>query len=274
MNNRLRKTLMRNMVLAVLYAAVQMVTVGAFPQSTKAQTADEIVAKVIASRGGIEKLRAVKSQRITGTIYFSPDLYGPFVAEFKRPGKMHNEVTIQNKTVVRTFNGKDGGWVLNPFTGKDAPQAMSADEIKDAMNESDFDGPLIDSKAKGMTIEFERAEKVEGRDAYILKVTHKDGKVSKYAFDTKTYLMARWSGTDKVNGEEVNRETLFHDYREVNGLKFAFELISNNPGTEVMQKILVEKIEVDPQIDESHFEKPQAPPAAPAADAPPSSGSR
>ena len=99
-----------------------------------AQTADEIVAKVLAARGGLEKAKSVQTERITGTIYFNAELYGPFLAEFKRPGKMHNEVTIQNKTVVRSFNGKDAGWVTNPFAGKDAPEPMSADELKDAVN--------------------------------------------------------------------------------------------------------------------------------------------
>jgi hypothetical protein len=178
---------------------------------------------------------------------------------------MHNEVTIQNKTVVRSFNGKDAGWVTNPFVGKDAPEAMSADEMKDAVNEADFDGPLVDAKAKGNTIELAGTEKVEGRDAYIVKVTHKDGQVSSYSFDTKTFLLAKWSGADTVNGEAVTRETFFRDYRDVSGLKFAFELVSNTPGAEVTQRIVVDKIEVDPQIDEGHFGKPATP--APAASA-------
>lgn len=264
-------TLKRAFVLAALAVGMHLASRVVFPQRAEAQSAEEIVAKVLAARGGLEKAKAVKSQRITGTIYFSTELYGPFVAEFKRPGKMHNEVTIQNKTVVRVFNGRDGGWVINPFAGKEGVQTMSADEIKDAMNESDFDGPLIDSKAKGMTIDFGGMEKVEGRDAYILKVTHKDGKVSNYSFDAKTYLLARWSGVDTVNSQEMKRETLFHDYREVSGLKFAFELVSNDAGNDVTQRILVEKVEVDPQIDDSHFEKPQTP--APAAAGGPGFGS-
>jgi hypothetical protein len=235
------------------------------PLKTAAQTTDEIVAKVMAARGGLEKAKAVKTERITGTIYFNAEMYGPFLAEFKRPGKMHNEVTIQNKTVVRSFNGKDAGWVTNPFVGKDGPEPMSADEVKDAVNEADFDGPLVDAKAKGNTIELAGTEKVEGRDAYMLKVTHKDGQVSSYSFDTKTFLLVKWSGADVVNGEAVTRETFFHDYRDVEGLKFAFELVSNTPGTEVTQRIVVDKIELDPQIDEGHFGKPQAPAASPAA---------
>ncbi|MGC1485882.1 MAG: hypothetical protein WA789_18975 [Candidatus Acidiferrum sp.] len=239
-----------------------------------AQTADEIVAKVLAARGGLEKAKAVQTERITGTIYFNPEMYGPFLAEFKRPGKMHNEVTIKDKTVVRTFNGKDGGWVINPFAGKNAPEPMSADDVKDAANESDFDGPLVDSKAKGNVIELAGTEKVEGRDAFILKVTHKDGTVSSYSFDAQTFMLTKWSGVDTVNGETVTRETFFHDYRDVGGLKFAFELVSNNPGADAEQRIVVDKIEVDSQIDDSRFGKPQIPsagePAAPA-QPPPSS---
>jgi hypothetical protein len=233
------------------------------PAAGQAQTADEIVAKVLAARGGLEKAKAIQTERITGTIYFNAEMYGPFLAEFKRPGKMHNEVTVQDKTVVRTFNGKDGGWVINPFVGKNAPEPMSADDVKDAANESDFDGPLVDAKAKGNVIELTGTEKVEGRDAYILKVTHKDGTVSNYSFDQGTFLLTKWSGVDTVNGETVTRATYFHDYRDVGGLKFAFELVSNNPGTEGEQRILVDKIEIDPQIDDSHFGKPAAPPVPP-----------
>jgi hypothetical protein len=252
----------RILVLAVSVIGSQMGAGFLWPTSVGAQNAEGIVAKVLAARGGLEKTKAVQTERITGTIYFNADLYGPFLAEFKRPGKMHNEVTIQNKTVVRSFNGKDGGWVTNPFVGKDSPEPMSSDEVKDAVNEADFDGPLVDARAKGNVIELSGTEKVEGREAYILKVTHKDGQVSSYSFDTKTFLLTKWSGADTVNGEAVTRETYFHDYRDVGGLKFAFELVSNTPGSDVSQRIAVEKIELDPQIDEAHFGKPPAPAAS------------
>jgi outer membrane lipoprotein-sorting protein len=265
MNTKPYRILQRALVLAIFQLGLQVGIQLGCPTNAAAQTADEIVAKVLAARGGLEKVKAVQTERITGTIYFNPELYGPFVAEFKRPGKMHNELTIQNKTVVRSFNGKDTGWMINPFVGKVVPEPMSAEDIKDAVNEADFDGPLVDAKAKGNTIELTGTEKVEGRDAYVLKVTHKDGQVSSYSFDTKTFLLVKWSGADSVNGEAVTRETLFHDYRDVGGLKFAFELVSNTPGADVTQRIVVEKIELDPQIDEARFGKPPAPPSSPAA---------
>jgi len=265
MNTKRHGIAKRALILAIFQIGLLLGLQLACPMKAAAQTSDEIVAKVLAARGGLEKAKAILSERITGTIYFNAEMYGPFVAEFKRPGKMHNEVTIQNKTVVRAFNGKDAGWVTNPFAGKDAPEAMSADEVKDAVNEADFDGPLVDAKAKGNTIELAGTEKVEGREAYILKVTHKDGQVSSYSFDTKTFLLVKWSGADSVDGETVTRETFFHDYRDVGGLKFAFELVSNTPGADVTQRIVVDKIELDPQIDDARFGKPPAAPASPAA---------
>src|SRR3984957_20777100 len=127
MNTKRHGTTERTLVLAIYLfgfpAGLQLVC----PGKAAAQTADEIVAKVLVARGGLEKAKAVQSERITGTIYFTAEMYGPFLAEFKRPGKMHNEVSIQNRTVVRSFNGKDAGWVTNAFAGKDTPEAMSAD---------------------------------------------------------------------------------------------------------------------------------------------------
>jgi hypothetical protein len=269
MNTKRHGIAQRALVLAIFLLGLQVGFELACPVEAAAQTTDEIVAKVLAARGGLEKAKAIQTERITGTIYFNAEMYGPFLAEFKRPGKMHNEVTIQNKTVVRAFNGKDAGWVTNPFAGKDTPEAMSADEVKDAVNEADFDGPLVDAKAKGNTIELAGTEKVEGRDAYILKVTHKDGQVSSYSFDTKTFLLAKWSGADSVNGETVTRETYFHDYRDVGGLKFAFELVSDTLEANVTQRIAVDKIELDPQIDDARFRKPLGAPAPPAASSTP-----
>ena len=254
----------RHVTLAVCQLALFFTAYAVFSTEAMAQTVEEIIGKVISARGGLEKIRAVQSQRLTGTIYFGPELYGPFLAEFKRPGKMHNEVTIQNKTVLRTFNGKDSGWIVNPFAGKESPEPMTQEDIKAVLGEADFDGPLIDAKSKGISIELDGMDKVEGHDAYKLKVKHKDGQVSSYSFDAKTFLLAKWTGTDSVNGQTVTRETLFHDYRDVDGLKFAFELVSSSPEADVTQRIVVEKIEIDPQIDESHFGKPSVPAASPA----------
>lgn len=255
----LRLSVLALTAIATTRAAAQM----------KELTAEEIVAKAIQARGGAEKIKAIQSQRITGTISFGPGAEGPFLAEFKRPGKMHNEVTLLGKTVARSFDGKDSGWTLNPFTGKDAPTPMSASDVGNAHTESDFDGPFVDAKTKGNEIELEGTEKVEGKDAYKLKVTYKDGKVTHYFFDTQTFLGVKWVGTIENDGKPITWESLFHDYREVNGVKFAFEVVSTGAEVGVTQKIVLDKIELNAPIDDARFGKPEAAAAAPAGETKP-----
>ncbi len=243
------------------------------PVTVAAQTADEIVSKVLVARGGTSKIKAVRSQRITGTIDFGGGVEGPFVVELERPGKMHIEVTIQGQTLVRSYDGKSTGWIINPFSTSKSVEPMSAEDISNIADESDFDGPLVDYKEKGNRIELAGKEDVEGKPAYRLKLTSKKGETRSYLFDAASYHLVKWEGTRKVGDKEVQWESLFRDYREVNGLQFAFEIDSDAPGTEQSQKIIAEKIEVDPQLDESRFGKPPAPapPADPAETTPPPS---
>ena len=237
------------------------------PVLASAQTADEIVNKVLAARGGVARIKAVHSQRISGTINFGPGADGLFLVELERPGKMHIEVTVQGQTLVRSYDGKATGWILNPFTENKTVQPMSAEDISNISDESDFDGPLVDYKQKGNLIALVGKEDVDGKPAYRLKLTNKKGDMRNYFFDADTFRLIKWEGTRKVGDRDVPWESVFHDYREVDGLQFAFEIDSDAPGTGQAQKIIADKIEVNPEIDESHFGKPAAP-AAPPADPP------
>lgn len=238
------------------------------PLHAAAQTADEIVNKVLAARGGVSRIKAVHSQRISGTINFGPGADGPFLVELERPGKMYIEVTVQGQKLVRSYDGKSTGWILNPFVENKSVQAMSAEDISNISDESDFDGPLVDYKQKGNLIALVGKEDVDGKPAYRLKLTNKKGEMRSYIFDAESFRLVKWEGTRKIGDRDVPWESVFHDYREVNGLQFAFEIDSDAPGTGQAQKIIADKIEVDPEIDESHFGKPAAPAPAPAAEAP------
>src|SRR5262249_26317715 len=53
-------------------------------RSAPAQTLDEIVKKIIDARGGVEKIKAVQSERITGRVLFAQGFEGTLVLELKR----------------------------------------------------------------------------------------------------------------------------------------------------------------------------------------------
>jgi hypothetical protein len=235
-----------------------------------AQTADEIISKYVEARGGLAKIKAVQTERVTGTISFGADAEGPFIVERKRPLMMHMEISFAGQALIRTYDGKSSGWTYNPFVPTPTVEPMAPEEVRNIYDEADFDGPFVDYKAKGNKVEFVDKEEVSGKTAYKVKLTNKLGDVSHFYFDADSGLILKWEGDRKLGGKNVPWESFFHDYRDVNGVKYPFLIESDAPGTDQTQKIVADKIEVDVAIDNARFAKP-APPAPPAdatADAP------
>ena len=107
-------------------------------------------------------------------------------------------------------------------------------------------------------------EENEGKTVYRLKLTNQSGEVRSYLIDASTFLTAKWEGIRKIGDQALPWESNLSDYREVQGLKFPFKIVQGSPGTEYRQTLSIEKIEVNPKIEESHFAKPvpaEAPPA-------------
>jgi outer membrane lipoprotein-sorting protein len=240
------------------------------PVTAGVQTADEIVNKAVAARGGADKIKAVQSERITGRITFTGGLEGTFVLELKRPRKMHIEISVEGQKVIRVYDGKSAGWMVNPFAENKDVQPMSAEDLRSIADESDFDGPLVDYKAKGSQIELAGKEELDGKPVYRVKLTNKNGDVRFYLFDASSFFVLKWEGVRKVEDKEFPWESFFSDFRDVQGLKYPFKIDQGSPGTEIQQNLVTDKIEINAQIDDTRFAKPTLPEAQPAA-APPAS---
>ena len=226
------------------------------PLEAAAQTADEIVKKVIDARGGLEKIKSVQSQRISGYISFSKDTRGTFSVELKRPLKMRAEISVEGQQLIRVYDGKSSGWTINPFLGSREVEPLPAGDLKNISDESDFDGPLVDYKSKGNQIELVGKEALDDKPVYRLKLTNKNGDVRFYIFDAASFLLVKWEGNRKNGEENIPWESYFSDYRDVKGLKYSFRIDQGSPGTEIRQTLFAEKIEVDLPIDDSRFGKP------------------
>lgn len=243
------------------------------PLAAPAQTAEEIVKKALDARGGVSQIKAVQSERVTGKIIFAPGQEGTFVVELKRPYKMHMKITVEGQQIIRVYDGQSAGWTINPFDQAKGVQPMSAEDLKSITDESDFDGPLVDYQAKGNHIEMLGKEVLDDKPVYRLKVTNKNGDMRFYLFDASSFALRKWEGTHKAADKELPWESFFSEFHEVQGLKFAFRIDQGSPGTADKQTLIAEKIELDPALDDSLFNKPalaEAPPAPAPASPPPS----
>src|SRR3989475_6748780 len=243
------------------------------PLAASAQTADEIVKKTLDARGGVEKIKAVQSEPISGLVSFQQGMEGTFVVELKRPLKMHVEISIEGQKIIRVYDGKSSGWMINPFAETKDVQPLSSEDLKNISDESDFDGPLVDYKAKGNQIELAGKGNLDDKPVYRLELTNKNGDIRFYFFDASSFLLLKWEGIRKTGGQDLPWESFSSDFHEVQGLKYPFRIDQGSPGTDIKQTLTAEKIEIDPQIDDARFAKPAPPdaPAVPPSPAPPAS---
>jgi outer membrane lipoprotein-sorting protein len=221
--------------------------------TASAQTVDEIVAKHLEARGGAAKLKAVNSIRITGKRELQPGLEVPMVVEMKRPNLQHVEFTLQGMTAVLAYDGKTG-WQIMPFQGKKDPETMGEDETKD-FAEDDIDGVFVDYKSKGNTVELIGKEKLEGTDAYKLKVTKKSGTVETIYIDADSFLEIKGSTKRTVRGAEQQIDQTVGDYKEVGGIMFPHSFEFSAAGQPKL-KMTIEKIELNPALDDARFKMP------------------
>ncbi len=230
--------------------------------ATPELTVSQVVAKNIQARGGMDKLKAVKSIRVTGKMSMQGmDL--PVVMEEKRPANFRMEITVQGMSIIQAYDGKTG-WIIMPLQGSKDPQPMSADDLKNAEQQADMDGVLVDSEQKGHKVELVGKEPIEGTDAYKLKVTMKNGDVRYIFLDADSFLEIRTEGKRTVRGTDMEFESSLGDYKEVEGLMIPFSVEEGAKGSAQRAKITIEKVEVNPAIDDARFKMPEPTPAPPA----------
>ncbi len=222
------------------------------------QTADEIVNKYIKTVGGMEKIEAVKSIRRTGKVIAGGGFEIPIVEENKRPNLVRQDVTIQGLVGTSAYDGKTG-WKIQPWQGKKDAETMGEGELKAIIEDSDFDGPLVNYKAKGNKVEYVGMDEVEGTDTYKLKVTLANGETRYFYMDTDYFVPIKIETKRIVRGNEVEFEAVLGDYKEVAGWYLPYSVEVGAKGSQFKQKIAYDKIEANIAVDDGRFAMPKKP---------------
>ena len=181
----------------------------------------------------------------------------PFRHEMKRPNKSRTEIDFAGKTAVQVFDGSNG-WKYRPFLNRNDVEPFSADETKVESEDPGIGGYLIDYAARGSKLDLEGMEKVEGHDAYKLKVTSKTGSVKNVWVDAQSFLDVKVSGNPRRMDGKMHSVYIFQrDFRDVQGVKVPFVLETAVDGYRETHKAMLETVAVNPKLNDSEFTKPQ-----------------
>ncbi|HEY5161864.1 MAG TPA: hypothetical protein VII81_02540 [Terriglobales bacterium] len=231
--------------------------------AASAQTADELVAKNLQAKGGVDKIKSIKSLRMIGRMDqggFKLDVG----QEAKLPGLLRETYTFQGMTGIDAYDGSIG-WRVSPFEGRKDAEMMGEDDMRQLVEDADFYGPLVDYQQKGNKVEYLGHDTVDGDDALRLKVTLKNGDVIYYLLDPDTFLEIRTERQTFIRGSMRESVQELGSYKQVNGVYFPFSVDSgpkSNPNARA--RVTYDKIEANTDIPDSLFKMPAAPATPPA----------
>ncbi len=214
-----------------LFISALLLTALAVGQCATAQTVDEIAKLNIEAMGGAEKMAALKTLKMEGTLNTQGvDVMITSTTAHLKGVRVDIEVMgTSNYQVANTTEG----WVYMPVMGMSAPQKMEDDQLKAAQNQMDLQGTFLNYKDKGTTIELAGKE----TDAYKLNVVYKNGIKKTIFVDVKTSRIIKSLGMTKINGEETETETTMSDYKQnADGYWFPYS-VSTMQGTTLYDKI-------------------------------------
>jgi outer membrane lipoprotein-sorting protein len=235
-----------------LFAAVLPALLSA---PVSAQNVDEIITKYIRTVGGIEKIQAVKTLRRSGVYNDGDGFETPVVQENKRPNLVREEQIVQGLTGVDAYDGRSG-WKIEPWNGKKDAESMGEEELKEILEDSDFDGPLVNYREKGNKVEYVGTDQFEGTDVIKLKVTSPNGDVRIFYLDAESLVPIKIDTRRVVRGAERESETILGNYKQVAGWFVPFSIETAPRGSRVKATFTYTSIEPNVTIDDSRFRAP------------------
>ena len=110
---------------SVLIAVIAIVSM----QAAKAQTADEVIDKMITAIGGKEKMMALNSLKLDGSLNVQGFDVGIVITILNGKGS-RTDITVPGQSDGYRIMTPTKGWNFLPFQGMSSPEEASEDQVK------------------------------------------------------------------------------------------------------------------------------------------------
>ena len=193
--------------------------------------------------GGIENLNKVKSISITALVTIPGAPFKPTATiKQKAPNKTSMEMSVPSMgttLMTQKFNGKEG-YI------EQMGQKMIYDEEQNN-NQMKKLGLFEEAYLDANSSEIISLSTINGNDIYKIKVDENSFRF----YDAATGLLTMTEETTKAMGNEIKTITKFSDYRDVDGLNFAFKReILTGPQSIIFD---IQEININEEISDDFF---------------------
>jgi hypothetical protein len=241
-DKNLKNYIMKKLVITAL---LSLFAVGAFSQNL-----DEIVKKHIDAIGGLENWKKLKSLKMECSIKANGADIKVVICQLDKKA-MRQDIAVMGMNGYEIVTNTQG-WSFMPFQGQTKPEAMTADDVKNAQDDLWIQDEFITYKELGKKLELIGSDDMDGTECFKLKMTDKNNQETTYYIYKTDYNIIKSVSKVKANGKEVEVASMYGNYKKTEeGLVFA---MSNSGGYGPME---ITKIEVNPKIDEVIFQLPK-----------------
>lgn len=241
-------------------SAVAAYSTQAATQSRASGSADPAAAaralldKVIAAKGGLERLRAVKNLTVRSRARMSGQ-ERPVTVEattyLQYPNRFRNEVKLPEASIVQVFDGSRG-WTKDPAGIRDA----APEEVRNVQTNFQRDTIALLLAANDGVVRARLLPDVRGDNGtryHALEMSSRTLDPVVVYIDPETNLVAKQSYVAAGPGQPIVEE-LFSDYRAVDGVQIAFTATQKS-GDRAVERTVTD-IRINEALDPRLFTRP------------------
>lgn len=236
----------------ILVCLLYLLPIHGFAQED-AFTLESLLQRFTKAYGGFRDAETLTSLSVEGTILQNGQTFD-FLMRKKRPHFMRYRLSNEYNSVIAGYDGSQG-WILTKNNQEVSIDLIDQEAHRKIRDQSRFDSPLFFHLQKSEhQIELIERISLDGRSVLVLEVIEYDSDASRYYLDFENTHIVRVDHLD-ADGE-FSIQTLYRDYREVEGFPFAFEIETRVNG-ETKSLAKVNSIDVNPGMISVYFAKPK-----------------
>jgi hypothetical protein len=213
---------------------------------------ESLLERCLVKSGGSEAYARVKSAKMTGKVELvGHNISGP-VSVFQQGDKTYTVIELAGLGKVEEgFDGKTA-WETNSMQG---PRIKDGEEKAATVRSSRMNlmGSWREYYKDARTV---GEEEIDGKPAWKVQLTPKEGKPEIFYFDKNSGLLVRMTQTVSSALGEIPVEVSLTDYRDVGGIQTPFAL-TQKAVSQVMS-MHFESVEWNPEIPANRFDPPPA----------------
>ena len=236
----------------ILVCLLYLLPIHGFAQED-ALTLESVLQRFIKAYGGFRDANALSSLSVQGSILQNGQTFD-FLMRKKRPNSMRYRLSNESNSIITGYDGSQG-WIRTKNNQEVSIDLLDKEARRKIRYQSRFDSPLFYHLQKRENqIELIERISLDERSVLVLEVIEYDSEASRYYLDLETAHIVR---VDHLGADgELSIQTLYRDYREVEGFPFAFEIETRVNG-ETKSLAKVNSIDVNPGIFSVYFAKPK-----------------